>query len=303
MPAAGTPPSDGDSSISNTASIVLGGISGSIAEAVVMPALIVRTRMMVQGTDKSMKAYSSFGDAIKTMYRDEGIGAFYKGAGLNIAFTPLARGLFIMGIEVSKKTIGEGTAAKDFAAGMNAQLLASIAYVPGDIVVERCAIDGQIAKQVGSTASSFAALRTIFATEGMNGFFRAFLPHQLVWVPFNGIFFAALGKVKQLQESLGLDAETYAQNVGRTFAAAATAAVLTNPIDVIKTRLQVAGANKEIFAYSGPIDCLVKSVKAEGISVLSSGLVGRFMYTGPAFALFLPTYDLLKKLYISRADK
>ena len=34
--------------------------------------------------------------------------------------------------------------------------------------------------------------------------------------------------------------------------------------------------------------------RAEGPSALVAGLVGRFMYTGPAFALFLPTYDLLK---------
>ena len=33
--------------------------------------------------------------------------------------------------------------AKDFAAGMGAQLLSSFAYVPRDIIVERCAIDGQ----------------------------------------------------------------------------------------------------------------------------------------------------------------
>ena len=45
-------------------------------------------------------------------------------------------------------------AAKDFAAGMNAQLLSSIAYVPRDIVIERCAIDGQLSKQVGSESES-----------------------------------------------------------------------------------------------------------------------------------------------------
>ena len=281
------------------ASVVLGGVAGSIGEAVVMPALIVRTRMMVQGADKSMVAYSSFGHAVRTMYREEGIGAFYKGVGLNVLFTPLARGLFIAGIEMSKNTIGEGTALKDFAAGMNAQLLASVAYVPRDIVVERCAIDGQLSKQVGSTASSLAALRTIIATEGLYGFYRAFLPHQLVWVPFNGLFFAALGKIKEVETAVGIDASGYAMGVANTFAAAAAAAIATNPIDVVKTRLQVAGANPEVFSYTGPIDCLTKMLRAEGPSALVAGLVGRFMYTGPAFALFLPTYDLLKRIYLS----
>eukprot|EP01050_Picozoa_sp_SAG11_P020466 SAG11_NODE_3454_length_2438_cov_2.156905_2_plen_77_part_00 len=62
-----------------------------------------------------------------------------------------------------------------------------------DIVVERCAIDGQLRSQHGSAASSLATLRTITAGEGVAGLYRAFWPHQAVWVPFNGLFFQFLG--------------------------------------------------------------------------------------------------------------
>ena len=37
-------------------------------------------------------------------------------------------------------------------------------------------------------------------------------------------------------------------------------------------------------------------VKAEGIMGLFAGSTGRFMYLGPGFAIWLPTYDLLKQL-------
>ena len=186
-------------------STLLGGAAGSLAELMVMPALVVRTRMMIQGADKTAKTYTSFGHAMRTMVREEGIGAFYKGMGMNMAFTPLARGLFMTGAEASKRVIGDDSALKNFAAGMNAQLLSSIAYVPRDVIVERCAIDGQLKSQIGSTASTGAALRTIFSTEGARGFYRAFLPHQLVWVPFNGLFFAALGKCNAVEEAAGID--------------------------------------------------------------------------------------------------
>ncbi|EOD33103.1 hypothetical protein EMIHUDRAFT_460467 [Emiliania huxleyi CCMP1516] len=288
--------------ISPVTSVLLGGAAGSIAEVVVLPALVVRTRMMVQGADRSLTAYSSFGDAIRTIYRTEGVGAFYKGLGLNVLFTPLARGLYMAGAELSKETLGEGTALTDFAVGMNAQLLASIAYIPRDIVVERCAIDGQLKSQVGSTASSAAALRTILSAEGLAGFYRAFLPHQLVWVPFNGIFFAALGKLKEAEAALGVKTEErYLLGVANTFASAGVAAAATNPIDVVKTRLQVAGANPDVFSYRGPIDCLAKLIRAEGPAALFAGLVGRFLYAGPGFAIFLPTYDVLKRLALSGA--
>ena len=109
-----------------------GAVAGSAAEMTVLPALVVRTRMMVQGADASARQYTSFGQAFSTIVREEGFGSFYKGAGVNLAFTPIARGLYMGGLEASKTTFGEGTAVKDFAAGMNAQLLSSFAYVPRD---------------------------------------------------------------------------------------------------------------------------------------------------------------------------
>ena len=64
-------------------SFALGGIAGSIAEMITMPAVVVRTRLMVQGasaTDDTQ--YRGFFDACQTMLRSEGIGTFYKGDGL-----------------------------------------------------------------------------------------------------------------------------------------------------------------------------------------------------------------------------
>ena len=116
--------------LSSLESTIIGGITGSIAEAVVMPALVIKTRMMAQGADASLTSYRSAAHAASTMLRDEGFGAFYKGLGLSVVFTPLARGLYMTGIEMSHSTFGSGTSATDFAAGMSAQLVSSIAYVP-----------------------------------------------------------------------------------------------------------------------------------------------------------------------------
>ena len=199
----GAPPS-GSQSLSTAETVVIGGVAGSVAEIIVQPALVVRTRMMVQGVDKSgaTTQYSSFGQAVRSMFRTEGMSAFYKGGGVNAAFTPAARGLFMAGVDGTKAYLGDDTALKNFAAGMNGQLLASIAYVPRDIIVERCAIDGQVQSTSGSASSSMSALRTVFATEGWYGFYRAFLPHQMVWVPFNGLFFTFLGKINEVERAL-----------------------------------------------------------------------------------------------------
>ena len=162
------------------------------------------------------------------------------------------------GIEMSHSTFGSGTSATDLALGMSAQLVSSIAYVPRDIVVERCAIDGQIAKQVGSTASSLAALKTIF--DQGRWALPAFVPHS-VGMPFNGIFMWALGRCKQV----GDGERTYIRGVGTRLAPASASCI--NPIDV-KTRMQIAGANTEVFAYSGPADCLKQLMKRRAARLL-----------------------------------
>ena len=175
------------------ADFALGGLAGSFAEMAVLPSLTVRTRMMIQGADSNARQYTSFAQCFRSIVREEGVGAFYKGAGINFAFTPLARGLYTVGMESTKTAIGDGTPIKDFAAGMGAQLLSSFAYVPRDIMLERCAVDGHVKNDaVGSSASSLATLRTIMSHEGLMGFYRAYIPHQLVWVPYNGLFFSFL---------------------------------------------------------------------------------------------------------------
>ena len=109
---------------------------------------------------------------------------------------------------------------------------------------------------------------------------------------------AAAARIVEAMRCLESDAlETRAEADGHF--AAAFAAACTNPIDVIKTRMQIAGANTEVFAYSGPADCLKQLIRKEGVRALFAGIGGRFLYTGPAFAIFFPTYDLLKTAYVA----
>eukprot|EP00457_Paulinella_chromatophora_P009797 gb/GEZN01009871.1/.p1 GENE.gb/GEZN01009871.1/~~gb/GEZN01009871.1/.p1 ORF type:complete len:296 (-),score=21.21 gb/GEZN01009871.1/:41-928(-) len=281
------------------ANMVLGGTAGSLAELCTLPALFVRTRMQVQGIQGSR--YTSFLHAMRTIIKEEGVAVFYKGATFNILMTPFARGLYIGGLELSRRTIGEGTPALDFVSGTAAQLVGSLAYVPRDIVLERCAIDGQLRSgQVGPAGSSADALRTILTKEGVRGFYRAYIPHQIVWIPFNGLFFTALGRIKAFEDKqLGMDTTRYSVGLGNTFLAAGFAAAVTNPIDVIKTRLQVAGANPEVFGTGGAVACVSKLLRTEGPGALFAGLGARFMYVGPGFAIWLPTYDLLKNMYLA----
>mmetsp|Transcript_7922 Transcript_7922/g.24580 ORF Transcript_7922/g.24580 Transcript_7922/m.24580 type:complete len:288 (+) Transcript_7922:116-979(+) len=277
--------------------LVLGGVAGSVGELVAQPMIVVRTRMMVQGVGgEGMVRYSGFADTCRTMLRTEGLRSFYKGAAVNALFTPACRSLYMGGLEFSKSVIGGGTASRDFLAGAFAQLIGSLAYVPRDVIVERCAIDGQLKSQVGSCSSSIQALRTMWAHEGMWGFYRAYVPHQFVWIPYNGLFFTFLGRLEALEAQAGLSTANFGLGVVNSAISAAVAGWVTTPIDVIKTRVQVQGANPELFSFSGPVDCVTQLVQKEGVRALFSGATGRMLYLVPNMAIFVPLYEFLKRI-------
>lgn len=276
--------------------LVLGGLAGSCGELVAQPMIVVRTRMMVQGVSPGIARYNGFFDTCATMLRTEGIKSFYKGASVNAAFTPACRGLYMAGLEISKGTIGEGTAVRDFMAGAMAQLIGSLAYVPRDVIIERCAIDGQLKSQVGSCSNSLEAFRTMWAHEGAMGFYRAYVPHQFVWIPYNGLFFTFLGKLRAVENSYGVRQDSFAIESANAGVCAAVAAWATTPIDVIKTRVQVQGANPELFNFNGPIDCARHLIRNEGVAAFFSGASGRMMYMVPNMALFIPIYEGLKRI-------
>ena len=72
--------------------------------------------------------------------------------------------------------------------------------------------------------------------------------------------------------------------------------VAANPFDVLKSRLQ----NQKVLAnstaqYSGMMDCLVQSVRAEGPVVLYSGFVPAFVKLAPYTIISLTLLEKLTK--------
>ena len=59
--------------------LVAGGISGAVAQTITYPMDVLRRRFQVKEMSPGMGGYSSIGEAIRKMLREEGIRGFYKG--------------------------------------------------------------------------------------------------------------------------------------------------------------------------------------------------------------------------------
>jgi len=73
--------------------------------------------------------------------------------------------------------------------------------------------------------------------------------------------------------------------------------VITSPLDLVKTRLQVQQSNPTIFDYNGPIDATVKIIKREGIKALFDGVFSRILWLTPRFLIAMSTYDYVKNYF------
>ena len=65
---------------SNANALISGFVAGIASNTVTNPIWMVRTRMQLfANTDAGQRAYKGYGDAISSIFKQEGIGGFYKG--------------------------------------------------------------------------------------------------------------------------------------------------------------------------------------------------------------------------------
>lgn len=142
-------------------------------------------------------------------------------------------------------------------------------------------------------------VNSIQHTEGWRGFFRGLGPSLAGVVPATAIKFYVYGNCKHLGARLFNRAEDdpviHAQ---AAIAAGIATATLTNPIWLVKTRLQLDKATTQANGiasrqYRNSLECLRQVVRTEGIRGLYRGLSASYLGTIET-AMHLVMYERLK---------
>jgi len=288
---------------------VLGAISGVTADVVTHPAATVKTRIQVQGASGSsggaqVLRYSNPIKAAQQMLVNEGGRSFFKGVGAVAAGSPLGSALYFAGLEGTKATLGADGFSAGFLSGCLGQLCGSLGWVPMDVIKERCMIEGQV-KTTNVYGSSYKMLFGIVKTEGPFGLYRAFWIHQATWVPFNGMYWGVYDYIKKYQQTPDGKA-TFGDGAfaftARATAAGIAASIATSPIDLVKTRMQVARANPELFGYNNSLDCARKVLATEGFKAFFDGLTPRIIWLTPHRMIMIATYEFLWRKFSDSED-
>eukprot|EP00249_Psilotum_nudum_P019061 c27081_g1_i2 orf=622-1623(+) len=293
---------------------LLGAALFSGVSATLYPVVVLKTRQQVSASSiPSVKLGLN-------ILRHEGVSGLYRGFGTSLLGTIPARALYMSALEITKSNVGmiamqvglpePGAAAvANAAAGLSASVAAQMVWTPVDVVSQRLMVQN---KEGGPSSThyrgGFDAFRTILKMDGWRGLYRGFGMSILTYAPSNALWWASYCLTQRtVWRSLGygqnangvvLQAPSHGLVVGVQGASAAcaggVAALVTTPLDTIKTRLQVMeGEEKKRLTVRQTVNTLLKE---GGWKACYKGLGPRWATMSMSATTMITTYEFLKRM-------
>jgi solute carrier family 25 S-adenosylmethionine transporter 26 len=242
--------------------LLAGGVSRAIAQMTLYPIDALRT--LAQTRDGRTLA-------------DVGASALIRGCTTTSSFA-----LFMGSIQFAVFGVCRSYNIPTSASSALGAAASCVVSVPQDVIKQRLI--------TGVYTHFGEAVTTIFKTEGISGFYSAWRPTMARNVPFVMTTFTTMEFLKRerLSKKEGSAELTLLENVAIGMSSAFVAGLLTQPFDVIKTRMMTQAASTAA-PYKSALDCLRTILETEGPLTLYSGLKQRSMYMcllwGMTFAL------------------
>jgi hypothetical protein len=240
-----------------------------------------------------------------------GVRALYRGLGVGLVGGVPATALYLNSYDYAKKHLGNAWLFKNspfsvyLLGGLFAEAVSCVVFVPVDVIKERMQVQGVnkssafTGKNVPEGAvkeyykSSLDALSKIFRQEGVYGLYKGYGASMISFGPFSALYFGFHEEMKKLVASYGGDtrstaALSFRENLLCASVAGASAAWITNPLDLVKLRLQVRRANKAKLsteALDSTFGLLRYIYATEGLRVFFRGAGARVLFHAPNTAV------------------
>ncbi|EIE21419.1 putative mitochondrial carrier protein [Coccomyxa subellipsoidea C-169] len=297
------------------------------------PLTVIKTRQMaVEGAPAGFKVARQIlaSDGVRGLYR--GFGTVIIGViparGVYLTTLEATKSWSLdTAARIAPSEAGQAGLSNLFA-GAVASLVTQSVIVPIDVVSQRLMVAGEPASSMGTASISgqggaaVAAVgapprmngvrmaRHVIATEGVLGLYRGFGMSVATFVPSSGIWWGSYGAFQKLvwhqvrppspHFASALTriphgpSEVMAVQTASALMAGLSSATLTNGLDVVKTRLQVAervsGRERATFR-----SVAAQLVKEEGLRGFSRGLLPRIANTALWGTCMVTAYEFLKR--------
>ncbi|XP_043505218.1 mitochondrial glutamate carrier 1-like [Polistes fuscatus] len=284
--------------------IINGGIAGIIGVSVVFPLDLVKTRLQNQVIGPNgERMYSSMFDCFKKTYKAEGYFGMYKGSGVNILLITPEKAIKLTANDTFRHYLSTGPGQqlpleREMLAGGLAGACQIVITTPMELLKIQMQDAGRVAaaaKESGKTVPKTSALsltKDLLKQRGILGLYQGTGATALRDVTFSIIYFPLFARLNDLGPKREDGSSVFWCSFLAGCAAGSTAALLVNPFDVIKTRLQAIKKAPGEPSYDGVLDCIKKTFVNEGPTAFFKGGACRMIVIAPLFGIAQTVYYL-----------
>ncbi|CCF60144.1 hypothetical protein KAFR_0J00760 [Kazachstania africana CBS 2517] len=313
---------------------IIGGISGVVSRTCTAPFdriktfLIVRTDLkptllneqkrkeisLERHVSNVKKIRSPLVKAITSLYRTNGLKAFYVGNGLNSVKVFPESSIKFGTFEITKKLLrkwnpetGEFELSKisTYIAGGLAGVMSQFVVYPVDTIKFRlqCTSLGNYS-QTSHNQILVETVKSLYKEGGISIFYRGLITGLLGIFPYAAMDLGTFTMLKNiiLKQSGGKENElTNLQTLSIGATSGSIGTTIVYPINLLRTRLQTQGTFAHPYKYKGFRDVMWKTIQREGYQGLYKGLIPTLAKVCPSVSISYLCYENLKRL--TKLDK
>lgn len=250
-------------------------------------------KVMMQTQNHQQRIYTGTFQCIRSIVAKESFTGLYRGLSSPMAGVALVNAV-VFGVygNIQKRLSDPDSLRSHFWAGSTAGLIQSVITSPMELVKTRLQI--QTKQTTGIRfRGPIDCMHHIHCTEGVRGLYRGFGITAIRDVPGFACYFVLYEAMVRTSSNPGAFHTLMAGGL-----AGVCSWIVSLPIDVVKTRLQADGAS-HVPRYTGIMDCVKQSYRAEGLTFLTHGmsstLIRAFLMNSVCFYVVAYTMRLFDK--------
>ncbi|KAF8521479.1 mitochondrial carrier [Gautieria morchelliformis] len=238
---------------------------------------------------------TGFGDAVRKVWRAEGVRGLWKGAGTTLVLGVPSSTCYMLTydhfVHVLIPHISPSPAATPLISGILARTVVTSLVSPLELLRTNLQSTPPSPENPHTLPSVISNIRSLVRSQGVLSLWRGLGPSLWRDVPFSGLYWAGYETCKSMFERRGNKGAQVAFTSGSISGTAA--ALLTSPFDVLKTRRQalLMSAHTQQGRYTSSLYLLLQIIRAEGVSALFAGLTPRMAKIAPACGIMIACYE------------
>ncbi|KAL0818975.1 hypothetical protein ABMA28_008265 [Loxostege sticticalis] len=300
--AAKQPPPPPPQQFSLLPKIINGGIAGIVGVSVVFPLDLVKTRLQNQTIGPNgEKQYKNMLDCFKKTYAAEGYFGMYRGSAVNILLITPEKAIKLAANDMFRHylTLPDGSLPipRQMVAGGLAGACQIVITTPMELLKIQMQDAGRVAAQAKAEGKTFKRVtameltRKLLKERGIFGLYKGVTATAGRDVSFSVIYFPLFATLNNLgPKEKGSENPPFWWSFVSGCAAGSTAALMVNPMDVVKTRMQTLTKGSGERQYTSIMDCITQMLKHEGPTAFFKGGACRMIVIAPLFGIAQAVY-------------